>query len=61
MPAEHQVVVVGQIARDIVLQIDSIPAAGSAAPADVVRAGGEISSRLCTCCSTVDTLRRFSA
>ena len=25
--------VVGQIARDIVLQVDSIPAAGSAAPA----------------------------
>ena len=33
MPAEHQVMVVGQIARDIVLQVDSIPAAGSAAPA----------------------------
>jgi ribokinase len=33
MPAEHQVTVVGQIARDIVLQVDSIPAAGSAAPA----------------------------
>ena len=33
MVAEHRVMVIGQIARDLVLQVDEIPCAGSAAAA----------------------------
>jgi hypothetical protein len=33
MPAEHQVMVVGQIARDLVLEVKGMPTAGSAAAA----------------------------